>query len=118
MQAPWMRFCKASCLSLEMYLLPIECEAMVTVCKAHNESSCAQEMCSSPGIPFAGILNAILRVINKHATRHADLNSITKAVHVRAYKKHAHRVDVRTVGSYAPCGGVIQAVDCNVAFDG
>jgi len=32
------------------YLLPIECEAMVTVCKAHNESSCAQEMCSSPGI--------------------------------------------------------------------
>ena len=50
LQAPWMRFCKTSCLSLEMYLLPIECEATVTVCKAHNESSCAQEICSSPGI--------------------------------------------------------------------
>ena len=41
--------------------------------------------------PFAGILNAILRVTNKHATRHTELNSITKAIHVRAYKKHAHR---------------------------
>ena len=27
----------------------------------------------------------------QHATRHTELNSITNAVHVRAYKKHAHR---------------------------